>query len=74
MARAGQFQAEIVQENIIAMISKRNPSTVYKPQLDFEGAIKLTLGKVRASYVMLSFLFYSHPVPSPPSQANTIIF
>ena len=48
MARAGQFQAEIVLANIIALINERNPSTVYKPRLDFEGAIKLTLGKVRA--------------------------
>ncbi|KAJ7115551.1 hypothetical protein C8R43DRAFT_1038784 [Mycena crocata] len=45
MARAAQFQAEIVLANILAMIQRRTPSTQYIPQMIIEGAIKLTLGK-----------------------------
>ena len=47
MARAGHFQASIVLANILSMIQKRNPSKAYVPNLTFEGAIKLTLGKTR---------------------------
>ncbi|KAK2757239.1 Apoptosis-inducing factor 2 [Arachnomyces sp. PD_36] len=47
MARAGYFQAGIVLENILSMIKDRQPSTVYTPRFEFEGAIKLTLGKTR---------------------------
>ena len=46
MARAGQFQSDIVQANIIAMVKGQHPSITYKPRVDIEGAIKLTLGKV----------------------------
>ena len=45
MARAGFFQADIVTENILALIQGRRPSKTYTPQSFFEGAIKLTLGK-----------------------------
>ncbi|KAJ7718596.1 hypothetical protein DFH07DRAFT_860114, partial [Mycena maculata] len=45
MARASQFQAEIVLANILAMIRKGTPTTTYTPQPFIEGAIKLTLGK-----------------------------
>ena len=48
MARAGQFQSDIVRANIMAMIKGQHPSTIYKPRVDIEGAIKLTLGKVCA--------------------------
>jgi NADH dehydrogenase FAD-containing subunit len=46
MARAGLFQAEIVLANILEMIKGLPPSDTYKPLVSFEGAIKLTLGKV----------------------------
>jgi hypothetical protein len=46
MGRAGLFQAEVVAENILAMINKRNPTATYSPKKLIEGAIKLTLGKV----------------------------
>jgi hypothetical protein len=46
MARAGFLQADIVQRNIVALIRGQNASAVYTPQVDFEGSIKLTLGKV----------------------------
>ena len=46
MARAGYMQSEVVVQNILAMIQNKPPSTIYKPKLQFEGAIKLTLGKV----------------------------
>ena len=45
MARAGWLQANVVANNIIAMIAGRNPSKLYKPNMFVEGAIKLTLGK-----------------------------
>lgn len=45
MARAGLFQAEIVLANILAMIHHRRPCKTYVPRVDFEAAIKLTLGK-----------------------------
>lgn len=47
MSRAGMAQAEIVLQNILAMIWEREPSATYKPNLLLEGALKLTLGKVR---------------------------
>lgn len=46
MARAGMFQAEVVQENIAALIKGEQASKVYAP-MDVEGSIKLTLGQVR---------------------------
>ena len=48
MARAGQFQSDIVQANIVAMVKGQHPCITYKPRVDVEGAIKLTLGKVGA--------------------------
>lgn len=45
MARAGGFQAEIVRQNILALIQGKK-SVEYKP-LALEGSIKLSLGKVR---------------------------
>lgn len=47
MGRAGLFQGEVVVQNILAMIDNRTPMATYTPKLLFEGAIKLTLGKVR---------------------------
>jgi NADH dehydrogenase FAD-containing subunit len=45
MARAARAQADVVTSNILAMINKQNPTAIYRPQI-YEGAIKLTLGKV----------------------------
>jgi NADH dehydrogenase FAD-containing subunit len=45
MARAGMMQAEIVRGNIVALI-KGKTLVDYKP-LALEGALKLSLGKVR---------------------------
>jgi apoptosis-inducing factor 2 len=53
MARACQAQAEVVLANILSIIKRRNPRTIYTPHSLIECAIKLTLGKV-------SFLFSSH--------------
>ncbi|KAJ7864844.1 hypothetical protein B0H14DRAFT_2735870, partial [Mycena olivaceomarginata] len=47
MGRAGLLQGYIVMDNILAMIHGRAPSAIYKPQLNIEGSIKLTLGKSR---------------------------
>ncbi|OIW28095.1 FAD/NAD(P)-binding domain-containing protein [Coniochaeta ligniaria NRRL 30616] len=44
MGRAGAFQAEIVCQNIVAMIHNQKPWATYRPN-EAEGAIKLTLGK-----------------------------
>ena len=46
MARAGHAQAEIAQQNTVALIEGRNAYAVYVPRFDVEGSIKLTLGKV----------------------------
>jgi hypothetical protein len=46
MARAGFLQADIAQRNIVALIKGLRADAVYIPQVDFEGSIKLTLGKV----------------------------
>lgn len=45
MGRAGVFQAEVIIQNILAMIKRRRASSVYKPRPDVEGMIKLSLGK-----------------------------
>lgn len=45
MARAGWMQADVVLDNILAMISGWAPSRNYTPNVFVEGAIKLTLGK-----------------------------
>jgi hypothetical protein len=50
MARAGFVQADIAQKNIVALIKRQNANAVYIPQWDFEGSIKLTLGKVCCRY------------------------
>lgn len=46
MARAGYFQAEVVSTNILKMIRGNTPTKLYRPMMDVEGAIKLSLGKV----------------------------
>lgn len=48
MARAGMMQADIVQRNIVALIKGKN-LVDYTP-LALEGALKLSLGKVRYSF------------------------
>ncbi|KAJ5292226.1 hypothetical protein N7478_001477 [Penicillium angulare] len=45
MARAGYFQAEIVSENILNMIRGNAPNKLYRPMMEVEGAIRLSLGK-----------------------------
>ncbi|KAH8721523.1 putative AMID-like mitochondrial oxidoreductase [Phaeosphaeriaceae sp. PMI808] len=45
MARATYFQAGVVARNILALIDGKLPSSVYKPLMELEGSIKLTLGK-----------------------------
>jgi apoptosis-inducing factor 2 len=46
MARAAWYQAEIVRQNILALIRGQKPSSTYVPNLEVEGSLKLTLGKV----------------------------
>lgn len=46
MARAGHFQAKVVCNNILDLIRGRNTRATYEPQVEIEGVIKLTLGKV----------------------------
>lgn len=45
MARAGWMQAELVLKNILAMIHGQTPKHEYIPDLSFEGAVKMTLGR-----------------------------
>lgn len=45
MARAGWMQAEVVADNILAVIRGQEPPAIYKPSMFIEGSIKLTLGK-----------------------------
>lgn len=47
MARAAWYQAEVVRQNILALIKGQKPSTTYVPNMEVEGGLKLTLGKVR---------------------------
>lgn len=47
MARSAYFQARVVGENILSMIRGNDPKTKYVPNLAIEGALKLTVGKVR---------------------------
>ncbi|KAI0024633.1 hypothetical protein F4780DRAFT_775577 [Xylariomycetidae sp. FL0641] len=49
MARAAEFQAEIVVSNILAMIQGYRPTSIYRPKWFVEGFIKLTLGKDRVA-------------------------
>jgi NADH dehydrogenase FAD-containing subunit len=46
MGRAAFLQAEVVIENINKLIKGSNRLSTYKPNVMFEGAIKLTLGQV----------------------------
>lgn len=47
------MQADVVLDNILAMIHGRKPSRTYKPTVFLESAIKLTLGKAhRVIYAM----------------------
>lgn len=45
IARTGWVQASVALDNILAMIHRQTPSQTYKPNVFFESAIKLTLGK-----------------------------
>jgi len=45
MARMGWVQANVVLDNILAMINGQTPSQTYKPNVFLESAIKLTLSK-----------------------------
>ncbi|KAK2601698.1 hypothetical protein QQS21_004773 [Conoideocrella luteorostrata] len=45
MARAAWFQADVVHENILAMTRGKRPTKIYAPNLELEGALKLTVGK-----------------------------
>lgn len=48
MARAAECQSHIVASNIVSLIkSSATVSSTYQPVRAVEGAIKLTLGKVR---------------------------
>ncbi|KAF2793767.1 FAD/NAD(P)-binding domain-containing protein [Melanomma pulvis-pyrius CBS 109.77] len=47
MARASYFQSEIVCQNILLLIKGKKDLKTYKPNIFFEGSIKLTLGKTR---------------------------
>lgn len=47
MARASIAQADTVVENILRLIEGRQDLSIYKPNVGFECAIKLALGKVR---------------------------
>ncbi|KAJ7058237.1 hypothetical protein C8F01DRAFT_1150131 [Mycena amicta] len=47
MARAAQFQTEIVIKNICALAKESQARHVYTPNHFFEGSIKLTLGRGR---------------------------
>jgi NADH dehydrogenase FAD-containing subunit len=53
MARAGMFQAEVVQENISVLIKGEQATKIYTP-MDVEGSIKLTLGQVRILLLLAS--------------------
>lgn len=46
MARAGMVQAEIVRANIGSLIKRNTRLKAYEP-IPLEGALKLSLGKVR---------------------------
>jgi apoptosis-inducing factor 2 len=47
MARATEFQSQIVATNIVSLIKGKKSLSSYRPVKEVEGAIKLTLGKVR---------------------------
>ncbi|KAJ4344670.1 uncharacterized protein N0V89_012414 [Didymosphaeria variabile] len=50
MARAAFFQAEVVIGNIQKLIKGKPDLSVYRPNVAFEGSIKLTLGKTRLAF------------------------
>ncbi|KAF4955423.1 hypothetical protein FSARC_11855 [Fusarium sarcochroum] len=45
MARSAWYQAQIVRQNILDLIKGKKPTATYLPNLEVEGALKLTLGK-----------------------------
>lgn len=45
MARAAEFQSQIVASNVVSLIKSRPGLSSYQPVKQLEGAIKLTLGK-----------------------------
>ncbi|KAL5391428.1 hypothetical protein DPSP01_001296 [Paraphaeosphaeria sporulosa] len=52
MARAAIFQSEVVLDNIHKMIKGSKDLSTYTPNVVFESAIKLTLGKTRVALYM----------------------
>ncbi|KAF2737833.1 FAD/NAD(P)-binding domain-containing protein [Polyplosphaeria fusca] len=44
MARAANFQAEVIVQNVLSLVKGQTAQKVYKPNMAFEGAIKMTLG------------------------------
>jgi NADH dehydrogenase FAD-containing subunit len=46
MGRASYFQSEVVCQNVLSLIKGKDIVKEYKPNLPFEGSIKLTLGTV----------------------------
>jgi hypothetical protein len=46
MGRASYLQSEIVCQNVLSLIKRKDVAREYKPNLPFEGSIKLTLGTV----------------------------
>ena len=53
MARAAMMQAEVVVQNILGVIKTGGKATeTYSPQTEVEGAIKLTLGIVSATFFL----------------------
>lgn len=47
MARAAECQSHIAASNIVSLIKSTTAPGIYQPVMAVEGAIKLTLGKVR---------------------------
>lgn len=52
MGRAAMAQAGIVARNITALINGSRAESLYKPVLEIEAAINLTLGKVRLLFMI----------------------
>lgn len=47
------FQAEVVVKNILSLISEKEVKETYRPRVELEGAIKLTLGIVSRHHIVL---------------------
>lgn len=47
MARAAECQSHIAASNIVSLVKSTTAPGIYQPVMAVEGAIKLTLGKVR---------------------------